>query len=149
LSNPIICIPNPTINRPPRTRSQGLEITEVPTNPADAPSETKIIDSPALNASELITTARRPAGPAPFPRFNWSMLTPEISDTYPGTSGKTQGDRKEASPARKAIAIVMFVLANIVTHPDCAGRIVFSHTILIGIAISRLAGGKHTSSLQL
>jgi hypothetical protein len=38
-----------------------------------------IIDSPVLKTSELITTARRPAGPAPFPRFNWSMLTPAMA----------------------------------------------------------------------
>src|SRR5262249_37651892 len=33
---------------------------------------------------------------------NSSALAPEISDTYPGTSGKTQGDRNEINPAKNA-----------------------------------------------
>src|SRR5215467_2506009 len=33
---------------------------------------------------------------------NSSALAPEISDTYPGTKGKTQGDRNEIKPAKNA-----------------------------------------------
>jgi hypothetical protein len=36
------------------------------------------------------------------------MLTPDISEIYPGTSGKTHGERNESIPAAKAIQIVMF-----------------------------------------
>lgn len=32
-----------------------------------------------------------------------SMETPEIKETYPGTNGSTQGDRKEINPATKAV----------------------------------------------
>jgi hypothetical protein len=31
-----------------------------------------------------------------------STLLPEMSETYPGTSGNTQGDRKDRTPATKA-----------------------------------------------
>src|SRR5271165_2896497 len=34
--------------------------------------------------------------------FNSSTPAPEISETYPGTSGSTHGDRKEINPATKA-----------------------------------------------
>src|SRR5208337_1053593 len=34
--------------------------------------------------------------------FSSSTPTPEISDTYPGTSGKTQGERNDTRPATKA-----------------------------------------------
>src|SRR5713226_8775301 len=34
--------------------------------------------------------------------FSSSTPVPEINDTYPGTSGRTQGERKEISPAKKA-----------------------------------------------
>jgi hypothetical protein len=34
--------------------------------------------------------------------FNSSTPAPEINETYPGTSGKTQGERNESNPAMKA-----------------------------------------------
>src|SRR5713226_8851544 len=34
--------------------------------------------------------------------FSSSTPAPEISETYPGTSGRTQGERNETSPARNA-----------------------------------------------
>src|SRR5436853_7367565 len=34
------------------------------------------------------------------------MLTPDISEIYPGTSGKTQGDRNESNPPAKAIKML-------------------------------------------
>jgi len=34
--------------------------------------------------------------------FSSSTPVPEINDTYPGTRGRTQGERKEISPAKKA-----------------------------------------------
>src|SRR2546425_713054 len=34
--------------------------------------------------------------------FSSSTPVPEINDTYPGTSGRTHGERKEISPARNA-----------------------------------------------
>ena len=35
-------------------------------------------------------------------RFNSSTPAPEIRETYPGTSGKTHGDRNEIRPAKNA-----------------------------------------------
>jgi hypothetical protein len=35
------------------------------------------------------------------------MLTPDINETYPGTSGNTQGERNERIPAKKAMPMVM------------------------------------------
>jgi hypothetical protein len=34
------------------------------------------------------------------------MLTPDINERYPGTSGKTQGDKKDKSPPANAINIL-------------------------------------------
>src|SRR6185369_15223588 len=96
------------ITAPPRTRNQGLDKTEAPANPAAAPSETKISDSPALKATELRITQRTDERSSRC-CFKRSTLTPEMNDRWPGTNGRTQGDRNEASPARKAIPIVMFV----------------------------------------
>jgi len=87
--------------------TQGLLIIESPTKPAVVPNARKITESPALNASELIITARRAFPPEP-PSLRLSMLTPDMSEIYPGTSGKTHGDRNESIPAAKAIQIVMF-----------------------------------------
>src|SRR5438270_2371998 len=54
---------------------------------------------PKMNISELSITFRiNPRSPA----FSSSIPAPEISDTYPGTSGNTQGDRNDTSPATKA-----------------------------------------------
>ncbi len=36
----------------------------------------------------------------PSPSFNCSTPTPDSIETYPGTSGKTHGERNEITPAR-------------------------------------------------
>src|ERR1700756_985733 len=52
-----------------------------------------------MNAPEFTITLRRSCA-----SFDLSSSTPapEISETYPGTSGNTHGDRNEMSPATKA-----------------------------------------------
>jgi hypothetical protein len=79
-----------------------------PISLAAEPSEIKINDNPALNASELSMTQLRVVE-LESPCFIWSTLIPEINEIYPGTSGNTHGDRNDAKPATKAIPIVMFV----------------------------------------
>ena len=51
-----------------------------------------------MNAAEFSITLRKSS---PSFIFNCSTPTPEIRETYPGTSGSTQGDKNEISPATK------------------------------------------------
>jgi hypothetical protein len=102
------------ITMPPMMRIHGLLVIAAPTSPAVVPKTRKMTDSPALNASELRITARRLLAPS----FKRSMLTPEISEMYPGTSGKTQGERKESMPAANEIPI----LKNVIPEPSIVDR---------------------------
>ena len=68
------------IASPPMMRTHGFVKSAAPTRPAVVPSVTKINESPALKASELMMTARRAVVRDPSPPFNWSMLTPEIKE---------------------------------------------------------------------
>src|SRR6202521_150877 len=70
-----------------------------PTSVELAPSEMKTMLKPMMNGAELSITLRKSS---PSFIFNRSPPTPEIRETYPGTSGSTQGDRNEISPATKA-----------------------------------------------
>src|SRR5208282_3384767 len=70
-----------------------------PTSVEIAPSVMKTMLKPIMNAAELSITLRKSC---PSCNFNCSTPTPEIRETYPGTSGRTQGDRNEISPATKA-----------------------------------------------
>src|ERR1041385_3570563 len=87
---------------PPTILTTGLLVITEPTRPAVVPRNRKMIDKPALNASELMITARRLLAPSLSP----SMLTPEISEMYPGTSGNTHGERNESMPAANEIAML-------------------------------------------
>src|SRR3569833_2006075 len=66
---------------------------------ATAPSPMNTRLNPAMNISELNITRRSRGASA---SCNVSIPVPEISETYPGTSGKTHGDRKERIPATNA-----------------------------------------------
>src|ERR1035441_786802 len=70
-----------------------------PTSVEIAPSVMKTMLKPMMNAAELSITLRKSW---PSFIFNCSTPTPEIRETYPGTSGSTQGERNEISPATKA-----------------------------------------------
>src|ERR1700675_3903889 len=86
----------------PATRiSQGKDSrTREPRVVATAPSEMNTTENPRMNIRELTRTTRR----------RWllscacssSTPTPEMSETYPGTSGSTQGERNDTSPAKNA-----------------------------------------------
>ncbi len=102
MSSPISCKPKAMITMPPMILTHGLLVIAAPTSPAVVPSIRKMIDKPALNASELIITARRLV----VPSFSPSILTPEMSEIYPGTSGNTHGERNDSMPAANEIAIL-------------------------------------------
>src|SRR5271169_4123543 len=70
-----------------------------PTSVEIAPSVMKTMLKPTMNAAELSITLRKSW---PSFIFNCSTPTPEINETYPGTSGSTHGDRNEISPATNA-----------------------------------------------
>src|ERR1700686_770045 len=69
-----------------------------PTSVEIAPSVIKTMLKPMMKAAELSITFRKSS---PSFSFNCSTPTPEINETYPGTSGSTQGDKDEISPATK------------------------------------------------
>ncbi len=64
------------MTRPPIIRTHGLLVIAAPTRPAVVPSTRKMTDRPALNASELIITARLLLTPS----LRLSILTPDISE---------------------------------------------------------------------
>src|SRR5208282_5512647 len=70
-----------------------------PTSVEIAPKVMKTMLKPMMNAAKLSITLRKSC---PSCSFSCSTPTPEIRETYPGTSGSTQGDRNEINPATKA-----------------------------------------------
>src|SRR5437879_9055007 len=70
-----------------------------PISVAAAPSATKTSMKPRMNPTELTITRRINC---PCGDLSSSTPAPEIIDTYPGTSGNTQGERKEIKPAKNA-----------------------------------------------
>src|ERR1035438_9968528 len=61
-----------------------------PTSVEIAPKVMKTMLKPMMNAAELSITLRKSC---PSCSFSCSTPTPEIRETYPGTSGSTQGDK--------------------------------------------------------
>ncbi len=100
-------MPNKIIINP-----QILEINDifdernVPIQVADAPRRMNTRENPAIKNSELITIIRfSPLGTEGVLVFSFISVkvTPDIKEIYPGTRGKTQGDKKEINPAAKAM----------------------------------------------
>jgi hypothetical protein len=54
---------------------------------------------PRINPTEFVMTRRMRR---PCDDLSSSTPAPEISETYPGTNGNTQGERNEISPAKNA-----------------------------------------------
>ena len=80
------------------------ESRKLPTHVAEAPRAMNTIEKPATNAIEF--RKMRATSGAPPPAFSASIDSPESMEMYPGTSGSTQGDRNEATPARNAIGML-------------------------------------------
>src|ERR1017187_7689367 len=70
-----------------------------PTSVEIAPSVMNTMLKPRMKARELSINLR---SRCPSVDFSSSMPAPEIRETYPGTSGSTQGERNEIRPATKA-----------------------------------------------
>jgi hypothetical protein len=100
-------IPKKIIINPPI-----LEINDIfderkdPIHVADAPKRINTRENPATKNSELITTIRFSplrTEDVLFFSFISVKVTPDIKEIYPGTRGRTQGDKKEINPAVKAM----------------------------------------------
>src|ERR1700681_894397 len=101
ISNPKRCSPKSKINAPAiGAKTPRFCRRNDPTALADAPKEIKTAENPATKASEDPKSPER--GNSPL--RNCSMPIPDNMEMYPGTSGKTQGDKNETSPARNASA---------------------------------------------
>src|SRR4029078_3727559 len=102
---PVRCRPK-TMTSTPATRDRvDLYCTASwPTSVESAPRVTKTMLKPRTNAIEFSMTLRSKAVSCDF---SSSMPTPEMRDTYPGTSGNTHGERNDTRPAKKAAGIPM------------------------------------------
>src|SRR5208282_807700 len=84
-----------------------------PTSVEIAPSVMKTMLNPRMKAAELNITLRKSC---PSCNLSCSTPTPEIRETYPGTSGSTQGERNEMSPATKTASgsgkLVIFIYCS-------------------------------------
>src|SRR5258708_1386017 len=74
-----------------------------PTTPAEAPSDMKRTENPSTKRTALRRIVRQCQV---LSSCNCSALRPVIVPTNPGTSGNTQGDKKEIIPARNAAVYV-------------------------------------------
>ncbi len=94
------------ISPPIFDKSDIFDERNAPSQVADAPKRIKTIENPATKKIELINIIRfsllRKDG-WPLFSFNSENETPDIKEIYPGTNGKTQGERKEINPAANAI----------------------------------------------
>jgi len=79
-----------------------------PIQVAVAPSRINTAENPAIKKIEFNKTARLSL----LSQVVFSVLspssakeTPDMNETYPGTNGKTQGDKNEINPAANAIYI--------------------------------------------
>src|SRR5438445_6072666 len=70
-----------------------------PTSVEIAPRVMKTTLNPRMNPTEFSMTLRSSCASCDL---SSSTPAPEISETYPGTSGSTQGERNETNPATKA-----------------------------------------------
>lgn len=94
------------INPPIFDNSDIFDERNAPSQVADAPKRIKTIENPATKKIELINIIRfsRPIKDGrPLFSFNSANETPDIKEIYPGTNGKTQGERKEINPAANAM----------------------------------------------
>src|SRR5829696_5086646 len=97
-SSPMNTSPNTIRTKPAICSSRNwFRVIERPTAAAPAPRSTNTATRPATNGT-LATTTRRAAPGSP----SRSASTDEIAERYPGTSGRTQGARKDTSPAPNA-----------------------------------------------
>ena len=75
-----------------------------------APSRINTIEKPITKAN-VFTRILRVTALSRSSALSSSRETPEINDMYPGTSGSTQGERKEMIPAANAAIRPISVMA--------------------------------------
>ena len=83
-----------------------FEEINAPTQEAVAPSTINTMENPMIKKIELKRIIRFSLlrnGVLSFFSLISANETPDIKDIYPGTSGRTQGDKKEIKPAANAI----------------------------------------------
>ena len=101
-TRPVRCRPKRIMITPALRASSDLySARNWPTSVEIAPSVMKTMLKPMMKAAEFSITLRNSC---PSCNFSSSTPTPEINETYPGTSGRTQGDRKEIRPATNTAA---------------------------------------------
>jgi hypothetical protein len=66
----------------------------------EAPREMNIAEKPKMKAREFVSVRNRIRVLSPLP-VRSSNEMPVINETYEGTSGSTQGERNDSTPARK------------------------------------------------
>src|ERR1700733_264438 len=94
---PVRCRPKRMMTTPAIRASSDLYCASTwPTSVEIAPRVMNTMLNPIMNAAEFSITFRRSC---PSFSFNCSTPTPEIREAYPGTSGRTQGERNENTPA--------------------------------------------------
>jgi len=79
-----------------------LSERNLPTAVADAPSKTKTIEKPRTKNIELSKVLTKNLFELSL-SLNSSNDKPEMKEIYPGTSGRTQGERKERIPNKKEV----------------------------------------------
>jgi hypothetical protein len=85
-----------------------FEEKKVPIQVAEAPRRIKTIENPPIKKIAFNKTMRLSLPTKPSPPV-WALAsstdTPDMKEIYPGTRGRTQGDRNEIRPAANAIYI--------------------------------------------
>src|SRR5256885_10535852 len=97
---PVKCSPKMMITTPATIDNVCLYCAaSCPISVEIAPKVTNTTLNPRMKPIEFTITRRISCDCG---AFSSSTPTPEIRDTYPGTSGRTQGDRNEIRPATQA-----------------------------------------------
>src|SRR5579864_2422651 len=111
ISQPIRCRPKRMISAPAMGASRLRFFNRNwPTALAVAPMVMNTAEKPITNAEAELNSF--PV--EPWPSLSWSTPTPKSMETYPGTRGKTHGERNEINPAtntNKAKAAIGFLVA--------------------------------------
>src|SRR5262245_42915524 len=101
LSRPAMYSPKITISAPPIRRIQSRYWNSSwPAALKEAPSATNTSEKPSTKVTACSSTRRRAAAVRSVDRSATDM--PVMKDKYDGNSGRTQGERKEKSPALNA-----------------------------------------------
>lgn len=100
-------MPKKMINNPANFIKMDIfEEINAPSQEAVAPSRINTMENPTIKKIELKRIIRFSLLRNGMPTF-FSLIsaneTPDIKDIYPGTRGRTQGDKKEIKPAANAI----------------------------------------------